>query len=45
MFSVMPVVNCKSKEIPPADKGEDKGVYICPVYKTVDRGNSFVFFG
>lgn len=44
MFSILPVVNCKAKDIPASDKGDDKSVYICPAYKTIDRGNSFVFF-
>jgi len=44
MYSILPVVNCKAKEIPPEGKGEDKNLYICPVYKTIDRGNTFVTF-
>jgi dynein heavy chain len=36
----MPVINCKAV---PMDKLEDKGVYRCPVYKTEQRGPTFVF--
>jgi dynein heavy chain len=39
-FSIVPVVNCKAVII--SDK-VDKTVYICPVYKTVDRMNTYVF--
>jgi len=39
-FSVVPVVNCKTVML--SDK-EDKTVYICPVYKTVDRMMTYVF--
>ena len=36
----MPVINCRAI---PADKVEDKGVYRCPVYKTEQRGPTFIF--
>jgi len=39
-FSIVPVVNCRATII--SDK-PDKSVYICPVYKTVDRMSTFVF--
>jgi len=39
-FSIVPVVNCRSVLL--SDK-EDKTVYSCPVYKTVDRMNTYVF--
>jgi len=39
-FSVMPVVNCRAV---PLDSKEDKNSYKCPVYKTTNRGNTYVF--
>jgi dynein heavy chain len=39
-FSLVPVVNCRAAIV--SDK-IDKTVYICPVYKTVDRMNTYVF--
>ena len=42
MFSVIPVVNCKAVPLPPEGK-DDPRFYQCPVYKTEDRGNTFVF--
>lgn len=42
MFSVLPVVNCKAKEVPADSSKEDKSIYKCPIYKTVDRGMTFV---
>merc|ERR1712050_697208 len=39
-FSVVPVVLCKAVML--SDK-EDKGIYMCPVYKTEARGKTFVF--
>jgi dynein heavy chain len=45
MFSVLPVVNCKAKEIPADGAKEDKSLYKCPIYKTIDRGTTFVTFG
>jgi dynein heavy chain len=39
-FSVVPVVNCRAALI---DSKEDKGIYKCPVYKTTNRGNTYVF--
>jgi len=41
-FSVMPVVNCRSVELAPEGK-KDTSVYQCPVYKTEQRGNTYVF--
>jgi len=41
----LPVTNCVASIIPPEGK-EDKNLYICPAYKTEDRGrvmNNFVF--
>jgi dynein heavy chain len=40
-FSVVPVVNCKAIIL--NDK-EDKTIYQCPVYKTIDRMMTFVFY-
>jgi len=40
-FSIMPVINCKAAVL--SDK-VDKASYICPVYKTIDRMSTFVFF-
>lgn len=42
MFSVLPVVYCKAQPVPLEGK-EDKNLYMCPVYKTEDRGNTYVF--
>lgn len=39
-FSIVPVVNCKTVML--TDK-EDKTVYQCPVYKTIDRMMTYVF--
>jgi len=39
-FSIVPVVNCNAKI---ATDKEDKSVYKCPVYKTIDRMNTYVF--
>jgi dynein heavy chain len=41
-FSVMPVVNCRAC-VQPAEGKEDKSLYVCPVYKTESRGNTYVF--
>ena len=40
MFCPMPVINCKAIL---ADKVDSKGVYDCPVYKTEQRGPTYVF--
>jgi dynein heavy chain len=41
MYCVMPVINVKAVL---AEKGaEEKGIYNCPVYKTEQRGPTFVF--
>lgn len=42
MFFPLPVINCKAAQIPPEGK-EDKSIYQCPVYKTINRGGDFVF--
>jgi len=43
MFCVLPVVYCKAQPIP-AEGKEDKNLYICPAYKTEDRGGlTYVF--
>jgi dynein heavy chain, axonemal len=39
-FSIVPVVNCRTVML--TDK-EDKTVYQCPVYKTIDRMMTYVF--
>lgn len=39
-FSVVPVVLCRAVMV--SDK-EEKGIYICPVYKTEMRGKTYVF--
>lgn len=39
-FSIVPVVNCRAAIM--TDK-EDKASYICPVYKTIDRMNTYIF--
>lgn len=44
MFSVLPVVYCKAVPVPPEGK-EDKNNYMCPAYKTEDRGMTYVFTG
>ena len=36
----MPVINCKAVNV---EKTERVGVYHCPVYKTEQRGPTFVF--
>jgi len=41
MFSVMPVVWCRAYVFVEGKK--EKGIYQCPVYKTVFRGPTFVF--
>lgn len=38
----MPVVYCKAMPVS-IDGKEDKNLYMCPVYKTEDRGNTYVF--
>ena len=42
MFFQMPVVYCKAMPVPTEGK-EDRTLYQCPVYKTEDRGNTYVF--
>jgi len=37
----MPVVNCKAALL--ASQKEDPNIYKCPVYKTENRGNTYVF--
>ena len=41
-FSVVPVVNCRAGLAPPPGK-EDPNQYMCPVYMTTNRGNTYVF--
>lgn len=41
-FSVVPVIKCIPQLLPPPGK-EDKNIYQCPVYKTENRGNTYVF--
>jgi len=43
MFSVLPVVYCKAAPVQ-VDAKEDKSLYICPVYKTEDRGGGTYVF-
>jgi dynein heavy chain len=40
MFCPMPVINVKAVA---SDKADRKGIYECPVYKTEQRGPTFVF--
>lgn len=40
MFCEMPVINCRAIML---DKMDKNGVYRCPVYKTAQRGPTFVF--
>jgi len=40
-FSVVPVINCRAVAL--QEGKEEKGVYQCPVYKTENRGNTYVF--
>jgi dynein heavy chain len=40
MFFPMPVINCRAIA---AEKLETKGYYMCPVYKTEQRGPTYVF--
>ena len=40
-FSVVPVVLCRAVLVP-LDGKEEKGVYQCPVYKTENRGATYV---
>ena len=42
MFSVMPVVLCKAVPVPKTNR-EDKTIYECPVYRTVSRGDTYIF--
>ena len=44
MFSVLPVVYCKALMVPTEGK-EDKALYMCPCYRTEDRGNTYIFTG
>lgn len=44
MFSIMPVVNCKPQMLrQDGVVSDDLNYYKCPVYKTEDRGNTYVF--
>lgn len=40
MYVAMPIVNCKSVS---TDKAEGTGIFSCPVYKTEQRGPTWVF--
>ena len=40
MYCVMPIVNCRAVGL---ERQDEKGVYKCPVYKTEQRGPTFVF--
>ncbi len=40
MYCVLPIVNVRAVA---ADKADEKAVYMCPVYKTEQRGPTFVF--
>lgn len=42
MYSVIPVTYCRA-ELINADGKVDKTIYECPVYKTEDRGATYVF--
>ena len=41
MFSVMPVCLCKAVMVPKVEK-VDNTIYECPIYRTEDRGNTFI---
>ncbi|CAG9311235.1 unnamed protein product [Blepharisma stoltei] len=41
MFCPLPVVNCKAAIV--GDGREDRNTFYCPVYKTENRGNTYVF--
>ncbi|KAF4642858.1 dynein heavy chain family protein [Toxoplasma gondii] len=40
LFCALPVVHCKAEL---GSKKEDSGTYICPVYRTQQRGATFIF--
>merc|ERR1711865_1097406 len=40
MFCLMPVINCKAQL---AENAESQGIFNCPVYKTQQRGPTYVF--
>ena len=42
MFSIMPVCFCRAVFLPPPGR-EEKNVYQCPVYRTEERGSTFIF--
>lgn len=42
MFSPLPVVNCRATLVQ-GDFREEKGIHYCPVYKTENRGGTYVF--
>jgi len=42
MYFTMPIINCKAQMIA-SDGKEEKNIYQCPVYKTANRGPTFVF--
>jgi len=41
LYAPMPIVNCKATE---KDDKENPGIYTCPVYRTQQRGPTFIFF-
>eukprot|EP00742_Colponemidia_sp_Colp-10_P004139 GILJ01004417.1.p1 GENE.GILJ01004417.1~~GILJ01004417.1.p1 ORF type:complete len:2854 (+),score=646.67 GILJ01004417.1:919-8562(+) len=43
MVCPMPIVNCRAQLVTAADAREDKSIFQCPVYKTQQRGPTFVF--
>lgn len=40
MYTIMPVIVCKAVL---ADNSDNSGVFQCPVYKTEQRGPTYVF--
>lgn len=41
MFSVMPVCLCKAVFLPKVEK-LDNTIYECPIYRTEDRGSTYI---
>lgn len=42
MFCPLPVINCRAGVVQ-TDGREDRNTFFCPVYKTENRGNTYVF--
>jgi len=42
MFCVMPVCICRAAPVPSVEAKAASNVYACPVYKTEDRGWTYV---